>query len=356
VGPGRDSIERRAFGTLDDGRPVDEYTLVNGSGMSLSAINLGGIVTAVRVPDRAGRFDNVVLALPTLADYVLRNPNFGTIVGRFANRIAGARLVLDGEVHRLAVNDGPNTLHGGARGFGKRWWRLTPEPASEDGSVSLRLDYESEDGEEGFPGRLAVAVHYTLTADNAWRIDYGASCDRATVVNLSHHDYFNLAGAGSALGQSLTLAASRYLPIDSHLIPVGIAEVAGTPFDFRVATPISARIRAGHAQLALARGYDHNWIIDRDGEGVAFAARLHDAASGRVLDIETSEPGMQFYSGNFLDGSLRGAGGTMIRQGDGVCLEPQHYPDSPNRPEFPSTILRPGETFRSSTVYRFGIA
>ncbi|HEY2189953.1 MAG TPA: aldose epimerase family protein, partial [Caldimonas sp.] len=334
MSPGRASISRRPFGTLDDGRAVDEYTLENGSGMSLSVINLGGIVTAVRVPDRAGRVGDVVLALPTLDDYVLRNPNFGTIVGRFANRISGARFVLDGELHCLATNDGPNTLHGGARGFGKRWWHLAPEAADEEGRVCLRLDYESEDGEEGFPGRLDVTVRYTLLADNAWRIDYRATCDRTTVVNLSHHDYFNLAGSGSALEQSLTLAASRYLAIDAHLIPVAIDEVADTPFDFRVATPIAARIRAGDAQLALARGYDHNWIIDREGDGLAFAARLHDAASGRVLDIETSEPGMQFYSGNFLDGSLRGAGGAMIRQGDGVCLEPQHYPDSPNRPRF----------------------
>ncbi|MEO5672393.1 MAG: aldose epimerase family protein [Ramlibacter sp.] len=349
---------------MPDGRAVNEYTLHNGAGMSLSAINLGGIVTAIRVPDREGCLGNVVLGFSQLADYVERNPNFGVIVGRYANRIAGGRLMLDGQLHQLDQNNGPNTLHGGKRGFGTRWWDVTPLPAADDGSVALRFDYTSADGEAGFPGRMDVTVHYTLMSGNAWRVDYRATCERASVVNLSHHDYFNLAGSGSALDHHLTLAASRYTAIDSGLIPVEVAPVEGTPFDFRKPTKIAERIRQGHAQLALARGYDHNWIIDGDNNtdhgidraALRFAARLHDERSGRALDIETTEPAMQFYSGNFLDGSLRGAGGEMVRQGDGICLEPQHYPDSPNRPDFPSTVLRPGEVFSSATVYRFGIA
>ena len=352
----RSGIVQREFGRLPDGRSVQCYTLDNGAGMRLSTINLGGIVTAVHVPDRHGHVANVVLGFDTLADYVERNPHFGTIVGRYANRIAGARFVLDGDVHALPANDGPNVLHGGERGFGARWWDATVDPPGADGSVSLRLNRTSTHGEEGFPGVLQVSVRYTLTRRNEWRVDYRATCDRATVVNLSHHDYFNLAGAGSALAHRLTLAASRYTTIDRHLVPLVVADVEGTVFDFRRATRIDERIRAIDPQLALACGYDHNWILDRDRPGLQFAARLQDDASGRMLDIETTEPAMQFYSGNFLDGSLPGSNHGLIRQGDGVCLEPQHCPNSPNRPDFASTVLRPGEVYTSSTVYRFSVA
>jgi aldose 1-epimerase len=350
------SVHRRHFGTLADGRVVDEYTLDNGTGLALSAINLGGIVTAIRVPDRDGHVANVVLGFSRLADYVERNPHFGTIVGRYANRISNGRFELDGRQHVLPVNDGPNVLHGGVRGFGARWWDATPLPPAADGSVGLRLDRVSPDGEEGFPGRLDVSVRYLLTASREWRVDYRATCDRATVVNLSHHDYFNLAGGGSALGHELTLPASRYTSVDRHLVPVAVADVAGTPFDFRQPTPVAARIRDGVPQLALAHGYDHNWILDRSGPGLQPAARLEHRESGRVLEIETTEPAIQFYSGNFLDGGLVGAGGALYRQGDGLCLEPQHFPDSPNRSDFPSTVLRPGAVFTSTTVYRFGVA
>ncbi len=347
-------ITRREFGRLPDGRAVAEYTLDNGAGMTLSAINLGGIVTAIRVPDRRGQIDNVVLGFATLADYVERNPHFGTIVGRYANRISAGRFALDGEACQLGINDGPNTLHGGARGFGTRWWDAAPRPVETDGSVALDLRYTSEDGEEGFPGRLEVSVRYTLNARNEWRIDYRATTDRATVVNLSHHDYFNLAGAGTALDHRLTIAASRYTPVDRHLVPTGTAEVAGTPFDFRQPTCIADRIRQGAPQLSLARGYDHNRILDHSSSAtLSFAARLEDERSGRVLEIETTEPALQFYSGNFLDGSLVGTAGRLYRQGDGLCLETQHFPDSPNHPEFPSTELRPGERFTSSTLHRF---
>ena len=329
--------------------------LDNGNGLALSAINLGGIVTAIRVPDRHGTHGNVVLGFAQLADYDERNPHFGTIVGRYANRIAGGRFELDGHTHVLPINEGTNTLHGGLQGFGARWWDATPEPPAAEGSVALRFDRVSPSGEEGFPGRLDVSVRYTLSARNEWRVDYRATCDRATVVSLSHHIYFNLAGAGSALGHELSLRASRYTTVDRHLLPVAVADVDGTPFDFRQPTPVAARVRSADPQLALARGYDHNWLLDRPGPGLQLAARLLDRDSGRMLEIETTEPAMQFYSGNFLDGSLLGAGGALYRQGDGLCPEPQHSPDSPNRPDFPSTVLRPDEVYASSTVYRFGV-
>ena len=354
---GEASIATRAYGRLPDGREVHEYTLDNGHGLVLRAINLGGIVTALECPDRQGHRANVVLGFDNLADYVERNPNFGTLVGRYANRIARGRFVLDGVEHRLACNDGPNALHGGPGGWGRRWWAIEPQPVAADGSVALELTLSSADGDEGYPGRVDAGVRYTLTPDNAWRIDYRATSDRTTVVNLTHHGYYNLAGAGAALEQTLSLHASLYLQVDATLIPTGVAEVDGTPFDFRAPTRIGARIRQGHAQLLAARGYDHCWMIDRAGRsGLVHAARLADAVSGRVMDIETTEPAIQFYSGNFLDGRLRGHRGEAYRQGDGVCLETQHCPDAPNRPDFPTTVLRPGQTFRSTTVHRFSVA
>jgi len=347
----------RPYGHLPDGRAVHEYTLDNGRGLVLRAINFGGVVTALECPDREGRSANVVLGFDNLADYVERNPNFGTLVGRYGNRIKDGRFVLDGETHQLALNDGSNALHGGPGGFGKRWWAIEPLPAQADGSVALELTLISEDGDERYPGRLEVTVRYTLTPASEWRIDYRATTSRASIVNLTHHGYYNLAGSGSALDQVLTLNASRYLTIDAALIPTGIAEVDATPFDFREPRRIGERIRAGVPQLMLARGYDHCYVIDRgDPSGPVAAARLADPVSGRVMEIATTEPGVQFYSGNFLDGRLRGSGGQAYRQGDGVCLETQHFPDSPNHPEFPSTVLRPGETFQSTTVHRFSVA
>ncbi len=347
---------------MPDGRIVREHVLDNGLGLRLHAIDFGGIVRALHCPDRQGRAANVVLGFADLDDYLARNPNFGTLVGRYANRIAGGRFVLDGREHRLTLNDGPNSLHGGVRGFGKRLWSVEPLPVGADGNVAIALSLASEDGDQGYPGRMQVDVRYTLTRNNEWRIDYRATTDRATVVNLTNHSYFNLAGAGSALDHVLTLHASRFTEIDAHLIPTRIAAVAGTPFDFRTPRPIGERIRDGVEQLLRARGYDHNWLLDDevapaagDAARVRAAARLVDPASGRVLEIETSEPGVQFYSGNQLDGRLVGSEGRAFRQGDGVCLETQHFPDSPNRPDFPSTVLRPGETFTSTTVHRFGV-
>ncbi|MDO9353508.1 MAG: aldose epimerase family protein, partial [Solirubrobacteraceae bacterium] len=348
----------KPFGQMPDGRAVHEHTLDNGRGLVLRAINHGGIVTAIECPDRDGRSSNVVLGFDNLADYLERNPNFGTLVGRFGNRIAGGRFTLEGVAHQLVLNDGgsdfANSLHGGPGGFGKRWWAIEPLPPQADGSVALELSLTSDDGDEHYPGRLDVTVRYTLTAANEWRIDYRATTSRATIVNLTHHGYYNLAGAGSALDHELTLNASKFLPVDAKLIPTGIEPVDGSAFDFRTPTRIAERIRSGTAQLMTARGYDHCFVLDRGEEsGLVHAARLVDRTSGRVMDVSTTEPGVQFYSGNFLDGRLRGAQGHAYRQGDGVCLETQHFPDSPNRPEFPSTVLRPGETFQSTTVHRF---
>ena len=346
-------IRKREFGELPDGRTVYEYILDNGADMTVSVLNLGGIVSAIHTPDRNGRQANVVLGFDTLPPYVEQNPYFGIVAGRYANRIAGGRFEIDGETYYLDTNDGPNTLHGGPLGFGTQWWDIEPEPTSAQG-VSLRLSRVSEHGDSGFPGRLAVVVRYTLTKNNSWCIDYKATTDRNTVVNFTNHSYFNLAGSGSALMHRLTIAASRFLPVNNLLIPLNLTDVDGTAFDFRSPTYIGERIRTPDAQLAITRGYDHNWVLDRPNPNeIAFAARLEDKISGRIMEIETTEPGLQFYSGNSLDGSHIGRGGIAHQQGDGICLETQHFPDSPNRPEFPSTILRPGEVFTSKTIYRF---
>lgn len=354
------SITTCPFGTMPDGTAVDEYTLDNGRGLSLSVIPFGGIVTRLECPDREGRRANVVLGFSNLHDYLSRNPNFGTLVGRHANRIAGGRITVDGIEHQLPLNDGPNALHGGTPGFGARWWQLTPLPPAADGSVSLDLTLTSEHGDQGYPGTLQVAVRYTLTPANEWRIDYEARTDRPTVVNLTHHGYYNLAGRGSALQHRLTLAASHFAAVDATLIPIAREAVDGTPFDFRQATAIDARLRQAHPQLTCGRGYDHHWFIDRGerrADQLAFAARLEDPASGRQMEVFTTAPGVQFYSGNFLTGQLLGAGGEHYRQGDGVCLETQAPPNAPNWPEGgSSTLLTPDAVFRSSTVHRFGLA
>ncbi|MBL8345924.1 MAG: galactose mutarotase [Rubrivivax sp.] len=347
----------RPFGRLADGREVAEYTLDNGHGLRLRAINWGGVVTAIECPDREGRSANIVLGFDGLAGYVAPHPHFGTLVGRYANRIALARFELDGQAHQLVPNDGPHALHGGAEGFGRRWWDIEPLPPAANAVAGILLRLTSADGDSHFPGRLDVEVRYALGADDTWRIDYRAVTNRPTVVNLTHHGYFNLAGGGTAMDHRLALASSRYLEVDSALIPRGMATVAGTLFDFREAQPIGARIHGHHPQLILAGGYDHCFVLDRSRpQGLAWAATLADPGSGRCMDIETTEPGLQFYSGNFLDGRLRGRGGCAYRRGDAVCLETQHFPDAPNRPDFPSTVLRPGEIFRSSTLHRFRTA
>jgi aldose 1-epimerase len=346
---------RAPLGRMPDGTPVDVFTLTNAHGLEVRAITYGAIVVSVRVPDRAGRFDDVVLGHDDLAGYVEHSPYFGAVVGRYANRIARGRFALDGRTHQLSVNDGPHHLHGGLRGFDKVVWQAGE---SRQSGATVAFRHTSASGHEGYPGAVTVHVSYTLTDRDELVFDYAATADAATPVNLSHHCYFNLAGAAGAdvLDHELTLHADAFTPVDETLIPLGSAAgVEGTPFDFREPTPIGARIDADHPQIAHGRGYDHNFVLRRPGPGLVHAARLFAPASGRRLDVHTTEPGLQLYTGNRLDGTIRGKGGQTYARHHGVCLETQHFPDSPNHPEFPSTILRPGEEYRSRTLLTFGL-
>lgn len=348
------TIQVSDYGRLPDGRMVHQYTMDNGL-LQLRAISYGGIVTALQLPDAQGQRANVVLGFDRLDDYVERNPCFGIIVGRYANRIAEGSFVLDGQRHLLSRNDGSNCLHGGAKGFGHQLWQAEIE------GDALCLRYRSEDGEQGFPGRLEALVRYQLQADApCWRIDYEARCDRPCPVNLSHHDYFNLAGRGTVLEHRLQIPAKRFCAVDARLIPEAISPVADTPFDFRQPRRIADRLHEAHPQLQRARGYDHSWLLDAatDAAGLRLAARLADPASGRVMEVRTSEPALQFYAGNWLDGTLRGSGGQLYQRGDGLCLETQHNPDSPNHPacaDWPDSVLRPGQVYRSRTEHHFGL-
>ncbi|MET9120738.1 aldose epimerase family protein [Streptomyces sp. NPDC004528] len=354
AGTGAGKPVKELFGRLADGTKVHRWSLANG-GTRLKVISYGGIVQSLEIPDRHGRYANVSLGYGDLASYVAGTTFFGATIGRYGNRIAGGRFTLDGKSYQLSVNDGVNSLHGGAKGFNTKVWDVEGFTSGSD--VGLRLHYTSIDGEMGYPGTLRVTVTYTLTRHGDWRIDYEATTDKATVVNLTNHTYYNLAGEGSGgiYDHELTLAAGRFTPTDAGLIPTGeLAKVAGTPFDFRRAKPVGRDIRAGHPQLVTAKGFDHNWVLDK---GVTarpeHIATLRDPGSGRTLRIATDQPGVQFYSGNFLDGTLVGTSGRTYRQGDGMCLETQHFPDSPNRPAFPSTVLRPGSTYRTTTVHSF---
>jgi aldose 1-epimerase len=358
---------RESFGTTRGGKAVSVYTLKNARGIEVRVIDYGGIILSLRVPDRAGRFADIVLGFDSLADYERSSPYFGALIGRYGNRIAGGRFTLDGNTYTLARNNGPNHLHGGLKGFDKVVWEATPFERGGRDSVGLVLRYTSQDGEEGYPGTLRATVTYTLTNQNELIIDYEATTDRATPVNLTQHSYFNLGGDRSrdVLGHVVTLHADRFTPVDSTLIPTGeIASVRGTPFDFRMPTAIGARIAQDDAQLHRGRGYDHNFVLDKSGSAgpgpppatPALAARVEEPASGRVMEIYTTEPGLQFYSGNFLDGTLRGKGGAVYGHRSGFAMETQHFPDSPNHPVFPSTILRPGQEYRSRTIYKFGVA
>lgn len=350
---------RAPFGTMADGTTIEAIELVNGQGISARVITYGATLQSLILPDRSGRPDDVVLGYPDLTGYLTRPQYFGSTVGRFANRIAGARFRLDGTTYSLAANDSTNSLHGGRRGFDKVVWSVAEIASGPEASV--RLTYVSPDGEEGYPGTLSVSVTYSLDETGTLTTSYEATTDQPTIVNLTHHSLFNLAGMGSirsVLDQRLMIRADAFTPVDARLIPTGeVRAVAGTPFDFRDSREIGSRIRdAGDAQIVVGRGYDHNFVLNGGKtDRPKLAARMEDPTSGRVMELFTTEPGLQVYSGNFLDGTVTGKDNRIYRQSDGLALEPQLFPDAPNQPEFPSARLDPGETYRQVSFYRFSL-
>ena len=353
------NIKKVSFGKTADGEPVDLYTLTNSQGVEVSIATYGGTIVSLKVPDRDGHLDDVVLGYDTLDQYIADSPYFGCLVGRYGNRIAKGRFTLDGQEYELARNNDENHLHGGIQGFDKALWK--GKGLLGDKGPGLSLTYTSEDGEEGYPGNLSVEVVYVLTHDNELTIHYQATTDKPTPVNLTNHSYFNLAGQGTGdvLSHVLMLNADRFTPVDEGLIPTGeLRPVAGTPMDFTRPTAIGARIEQDDRQLKYGLGYDHNWVLNgHAGSGgtgsIELAARVHEPATGRVMEVFTSEPGIQFYCGNFLDGSNVGKGGRVYKHRYGFCLETQHFPDSPNQPDFPSTILEPGEEYSTTTIFKF---
>ena len=342
-------VSKQPAGTAE-GKPIDMYTLQDGK-VTVRILTYGGIVQSLETPDKGGKTANIVLGFDNLDGYVKtgNKPYMGAIIGRYANRIAGGTFKLNGQTYHVPKNDEDNALHGGINGFNKKVW------TGKEIKDGVELTYVSKDGEEGFPGTLTTTVRYTLHG-NELRIDYTATTDADTVLNLTNHSYFNLKGQGEGdiLGHEMKIYAHRYTPVDKNLIPTGeLAPVAGTPFDFLTSTPIGKRINDDNEQLKLARGYDQNWVLDSEGTKVALAAEAYEPTTGRVLEVLTDQPGMQFYTGNFLDGSVTGTDGKVYEQRYAFCLETQHFPDSPNRPKFPTTELKPGQTFKSTTIYRF---
>lgn len=355
TGASAQKITRKDFGKTPDGQSVELFTLTNGMGMEVKITNYGGIVVSLTAPDRNRKFADVVLGFNDLDSYLKGHPYFGTIIGRYGNRIAKGRFSLNGTEYKLAVNNGPNHLHGGIKGFDKVVW--TANPTSTRNDASLSLTYLSKDGEEGYPGNLEAKVVYMLTNNNELRIDYSATTDKDTVINLTHHSYFNLAGEGNGdiLSHELRLHAGHYLPTDATSIPTGeIRSVGHSPFDFMAAKAVGERINQNDQQLQFGSGYDHNWVISNNRPGrLTLAAEVYEPTSGRLMQVRTTEPGIQFYTGNFLDGTLTGKSGKPYPRRSGFCLETQHYPDSPNQPNFPTTTLRKGATYTSTTIYHF---
>jgi len=347
------NVTKQSFGQTTDAQAVDLYILKNANGVEASIMNYGATLVSLKAPDKAGAVADVVLGFDSLDGYLKPEPYFGAIVGRYGNRIAKGRFTLDGVTYKLAVNNGENHLHGGIKGFDKVLW--TARAIDSPTKPGVELKYLSKDGEEGYPGNLNVTVTYTLSPANELQIDYLATTDKDTVLNLTNHTYFNLSGgaAPDILGHELMINAERFTPVDAGLIPAGeLRPVEGTPFDFRQPVAIGARIGASDEQLKRGKGYDHNFIVKRTGPGLELVARAVDPASGRVLEVLSTQPAVQFYSGNFLDGTLAGKGGRIIGHRSGFCLETQHYPDSPNHPAFPTVVLKPGETYSQSTVFR----
>jgi aldose 1-epimerase len=350
-------VTQAPFGRTPDDQAVDLITLRNQNGVEIRVMTFGATILSIKTPDKNGQSDDITLGFDALAPYIDQSPYFGAVVGRYGNRIAKGKFTLDGQTYSLATNNGVNSLHGGTKGFDKKIWKA--DPFQNTSGVGVKLTYVSQDGEEGYPGTLTSTVTYTLADDNRLIVDYHATTDKATVLNLTQHTYWNLAGAkaNDILGHVLMLNADRYTPVDDTLIPTGeLASVEGTPFDFRTPTAIGARINQDNEQLKRGKGYDHNWVLTRSAEGLSVAARVVEPTTGRTLDISTTEPGIQFYSGNFLDGTITGKGGRIYPQRSGFCLETQHFPDSPNQPNFPSTVLRPGQEYKTQTVFTFGVA
>jgi len=349
------SMEKKVFGTTADGKTAELYTLKNKNGMQVSITNFGAAVVSIMVPDKAGKMADVALGYDDLAGYELNKNYLGVLVGRYGNRIAHGKFNIDGVEYTLAKNNGDNSLHGGIKGFNKALWDA--KDVSKGGEAAVEMKYVSKDGEEGYPGNLSVTVVYTLTNKNELKIDYSATTDKKTVVNLTNHTYFNLAGQGNGdiLKHELMINADTFTPVDSGLIPTGeLKKVEGTPFDFRKATAIGARVDANDEQIRLGGGYDHNFVLNRKAAtGLSLAARVTDPTSGRAMEVWTTEPGAQFYTGNFLDGSFKGKGGSAYQKRTAFCLETQHFPDSPNHPSFPTTLLKPGEKYHTTTVYKF---
>jgi aldose 1-epimerase len=346
-------IRKQPFGTTAEKKPVDLYTLTNSNGIEVSIMTYGGIVVSLKVPDRKGKMQEVTLGYDTLDGYLKNNsPYFGALIGRYGNRIGKGKFSLGGRDYQLATNNGDSHLHGGNRGFDKVVWKPTEVRGQK--SVGLKLDYLSADGEEGYPGALSVAVVYTLTNDNELKIDYAATTTKDTIVNLTNHAYFNLGADANILKHELMINADRFTPISEAFIPTGeLRSVKGTPMDFTKPTAIGARISQKDEQLIRGNGYDHNWVLNRKDASLSLAARVDEPTSGRVLEVFTTEPGVQFYTGNFLDGTIKGKAGKVYQQRAGFCLETQHFPDSPNKPNFPSTVLKPGQKYTTTTVYKF---
>jgi aldose 1-epimerase len=347
------SLVGAPFGHTPVGAAVERYTLRNRHGMQAQIATYGGIVTQLTAPDRHGHYADVVLGYDTLAGYLKNSPYFGALIGRYGNRIARGEFTLDGEKYTLATNNGPNSLHGGVVGFDKVVWKVAQAAVTPQGP-QLTLTYLSRDGEEGYPGNLAVTAVYTLTDDNTLRLDYTARTDKDTVVNLTQHSYFNLRGRGDVLRSVVQINADRFTPIDSTLIPTGeLRPVAGTSFDFRQPMAIGARVESTDEQIRFGKGYDHNFVLNKSAGVLAVVATVYEPETGRLLEVSSNEPGLQFYSGNFLDGSITGKGGWVYAFRNGFCMEPQHYPDSPNHPDFPSVVLKPGQTYKNTIMYRF---
>ncbi|MBD2752879.1 aldose epimerase family protein [Spirosoma validum] len=350
----KSGIEKASYGQLADGQTADLYTLRNASGMTAKITNYGGILVGLTAPDKDGKFEDVTLGQDSLSAYVKNNPYFGALIGRYGNRIAKGKFTLDGKTYSLVTNNMGNHLHGGTVGFDKVLWTATPIEGDEP---ALKLTYTAKDGEEGYPGNLSVTVTYTLQKDNALKIDYQATTDKPTVVNLTNHTYFNLTGGAKRdiLDHVLTLNADRFIPVDKTLIPTGkLQPVANTPFDFTKPTVIGARINdSTDTQIKYGGGYDHGWVLNGSGDSLKLAATVYEPTSGRVMEVRTTEPAIQFYTGNFLDGSVMGREGFAYKKRYALCLETEHYPDSPNQPSFPTTVLRPGQTYKTTTVYQF---